>query len=445
MKVRRLPVDPGVSGWSAVLPPAPPPAQLNGRRRADYLIIGGGFAGLAAARRLRRVAPDADVVLLEAGRVGEGPAGRNSGFMIDLPHELGGDSYAGAAEADRAQTRANRAAIAFAAEAATDYGMDGEVFAPVGKVNGAASDQGLRHNRDYAAHLESLGETHRLLSAAEMQAMTGSAYYAGGLFTPGTAMIHPAAFVRAMAAGVAGEGVVVHEASPVVALSPSGEGWVAETPEGAVTASRVILAVNGHAESFERFAGRLIHVHLYASMTRPLTAAETATLGGEARWGITPADPAGTTVRRISGVFGGDRIVVRNRATYDPSMSAPQGAVARAGREHDRAFRARFPILDGVEMEHRWGGRLCLSLNSAPAFGEVAPGLFAACCQNGLGAAQGTLAGMLAADQAVGGQSEALTWMLSRPGPKHLPPPPLARIGAWAAIRWREMKAGAEL
>ena len=55
---------------------------------ADYLIIGGGFAGLSAARRLNQLEPTAKIVVLEACDIGEGPAGRNSGFMIDLPHNL---------------------------------------------------------------------------------------------------------------------------------------------------------------------------------------------------------------------------------------------------------------------------------------------------------------------------------------------------------------------
>ena len=63
---------------------------------ADWLIIGGGFAGLFAARRLTQLAGrDERILLLEAGRIGDGPAGRNSGFMIDLPHVLFGVDYAG--------------------------------------------------------------------------------------------------------------------------------------------------------------------------------------------------------------------------------------------------------------------------------------------------------------------------------------------------------------
>ena len=36
--------------------------------------------------------------------IGDGPAGRNSGFMIDLPHDLASDDYGGAVEADTATT-----------------------------------------------------------------------------------------------------------------------------------------------------------------------------------------------------------------------------------------------------------------------------------------------------------------------------------------------------
>ena len=33
--------------------------------------------------------------MLEAGVVGDGPAGRNSGFIIDLPHEVSSEDYGG--------------------------------------------------------------------------------------------------------------------------------------------------------------------------------------------------------------------------------------------------------------------------------------------------------------------------------------------------------------
>ncbi|MEM0943677.1 MAG: FAD-dependent oxidoreductase, partial [Pseudomonadota bacterium] len=273
--------------------------------------------------------------------------------------------------------------------------------------------------------------------------VTGSRYYLGGLFTPGTAMLQPAMFTRGVAAGLRSNRLQIFENSPVTELSREGCAWRATTPQGRVTAPRVILAVNGHAESFGLYRRRLVHVMLYASMTRPLTADEGKRLGGRKTWGITPADPMGSTVRRIGGT-GGDRIVVRNSISYAPGMEVSETALTRAGRAHDRSFAERFQMLGDVEMAYRWAGRLCLSLNDAPAFGEVEEGLFSACCQNGLGAAKGTLAGMAAADLATGEDTAEARFMAAQPGPRRLPPAPLAWAGATARLKWGEFAAGAE-
>ncbi len=443
MKVTRLPRDPGPSGWNEILPAPEPARELEERTTADFLVIGGGFAGLAATRRLAQLHPEARVVLLEAKRIGEGPAGRNSGFMIDLPHDLASDDYGGALEADLAQTRANRAGIDFAAGMAEDFGLGEEAFTRSGKTNAAATEKGHRHNVDFARHLSEMGEAHQMLDAAQMREITGSAYYVSGLFTPGAAMIQPALFVRGVAKGLRSNRVRVFENSPVTELRREGA-WNAVTARGRVVAPKVILAVNGHANSFGFFKGRLLHVFTYASMTRALADDEVRKLGGAPRWGVTPADPMGTTVRRISGT-GGDRIVIRNRFTCDPSMEVSAARIARVGLDHDRAFAARFPGLKNVGMEYRWGGRLCLSWNSVPAMGEVDEGLFSACCQNGLGTAKGTMLGKVTAELASGHGSQLLDEMQALDAPKRLPPAPITFLGANATIRWSERRAGREM
>ncbi|MCR9126742.1 MAG: FAD-binding oxidoreductase [Rhodobacteraceae bacterium] len=443
MRVTRLPRDPGPAGWNRILPPPDPPDLLRDAITADWLIVGAGFAGLAAAHRLAQLAPGDRIVVLDAVRVGDGPAGRNSGFMIDLPHDLTSDDYGGAVSADVAQTADNRRGIALAGEMAETYGLDPEAFAMTGKINAAATARGDAHNRSYARHLTAMGEAHSHLDAAQMLDLTGTRYYRGGLFTPGSATIQPALFVRGVARGLRSNRIALHELSPVIALERKGV-WVATTPRGRVSAPRVVLAVNGHLNSFGHMAGRLMHVMTYASMTRALDPSETARLGGAARWGVTPADPMGTTVRRVSG-HGGDRIVVRNRFTFDPSMEVSDRRLSRICRAHDAAFAARFPMLDGVQMQHRWGGRLCLSRNNVQVVREIEPGLFAACCQNGLGTAKGTLAGALAAELALGIDSPALTRARQADMPRRLPPAPVARIGATAHIRLAERRAGDEL
>ena len=53
--------------------------RLSGNAETDVVVIGGGLAGLTAARELRE--RGLSVVLLEAGRIGWGASGRNGGFV----------------------------------------------------------------------------------------------------------------------------------------------------------------------------------------------------------------------------------------------------------------------------------------------------------------------------------------------------------------------------
>jgi choline dehydrogenase-like flavoprotein len=89
----RLPKHAGRAAWNAIIGDPPPARPLKVDVTADFAVIGAGFAGLSAARRLHQLQPDARIVILDAGR--KGAAGRNSGFMIDLPHDLTGANYAG--------------------------------------------------------------------------------------------------------------------------------------------------------------------------------------------------------------------------------------------------------------------------------------------------------------------------------------------------------------
>jgi glycine/D-amino acid oxidase-like deaminating enzyme len=66
-----------------------PPWRIDFRPRkqslpetADFVVIGGGFTGLAAAAWLRLLAPDKSVVVLEAGHIGSGASGRTGGQFL---------------------------------------------------------------------------------------------------------------------------------------------------------------------------------------------------------------------------------------------------------------------------------------------------------------------------------------------------------------------------
>ena len=440
LRADRLPALQGPAAWNLILGPAPERAPLTGARTADVVIVGAGFAGLSAARRLQQIDPRAAVTVLEAGRIAESSAGRNSGFMIDLPHDLASEDYAGAGD-DRAMIALNRQAIAFAFGAVTDYQIDAHFFDRAGKVNGAASATAHAHNQSYAAHLASLGDQCEMLDAQAMVQLTGSRHYLGGLYTPGTVMLQPAGYIRGLAAGLARRGVQIHEQSPVTALTRTGGSWTVTTPQGQVSAGRVILTVNGHLESFGFEKGRLMQIFLYAVMTPELDAEALARLGGQSRWGITPSDPMGTTVRRIDSGQGGNRIVTRTCATLAPDRRIGPGHVQRAARVMQQKFDARFPQLRGMKMEHAWAGHLCLTLNGVAVTRKLDDGLYSGCVQNGLGTARGTLTGIGAADLACGIETDITRHFTAEAPPKRLPPQPFQQIGGNAVLRYKEWRA----
>ncbi|RWJ58983.1 MAG: FAD-binding oxidoreductase [Mesorhizobium sp.] len=433
----RTPADTSLSGWYGILPPPKAPEVLRGRHKADWLIVGAGFAGLAAARRLSQLVPDERIAVVDAQRIGWGAAGRNSGFMIDLPHELGSEHYGGSQDRDRRRIRLNRAAIEFSASSADEYGLQ-KFFVRAGKFHGAATGRGLSALRGFEEHLTGLGEPFERLDALQLKEITGTDFFAGGTFTPGTVLAQPAGFIRGLAQGLT-RGLHIFENSPVTSLQ-TGKMHTVRTAGGEITAPRLILTVNGHLESFGFFRKRLLHVFTYASMTRPLSRTEQAALGGEPNWGLIPADPMGSTIRRI-----GNRILVRNTFTYNPDMSTSEKQIRRIGAAHDRSFQARFPMLGEIPMEFRWGGHLCLSLNSAPAFGEIEERVFVAGCCNGLGTVQATLYGMLAADLAAGSNEPMVADALSEPTPVRLYPEPLMSIGAPLKLWAMQKRAGREL
>jgi glycine/D-amino acid oxidase-like deaminating enzyme len=440
---RRTPRHAGTAAWSAILPDQPASVPLPGDQTVDVAIIGGGFAGLAAARRLRQLEPAMTIAVLEASRLAEGASGRNSGFMIDLPHELTSDDYAGHGD-DLGMIALNRQAIAFAKGAVEDYGIKPDYFDPVGKVNGAASVAADALNRSYADHLTSLGEPNERLDAQGMYQLTGSRHYVSGLYTPGTVMLQPAGFVRGFGEGLRGSGVGIWEQTPVTAFSRAGSGWSLTTPKGRVTAGKLILANNGHLESFGFAQNRLMHVFLYASMTVDLPPDAMQALGGQPRWGVTPSDPMGTTMRRIDTALGGNRIIARTCATFEPGMEPSAATLRRTATVHRQKFESRFPTLAGTRMEYTWAGHLCLTRNGVSIARELEPGLIAATVCNGLGTARSTLTGIAAAELAMGLQTVTTRHFAAEAGPVKLPPKPFSTIGANVFLRFKEWRAGAE-
>ena len=423
-----LPRDDATNGWAHSLPARHPTPALEGAVTADWLVVGAGFAGLAATRRLAENRPNDKIILLDAQSMGDGASARNSGFVIDLPHNVGAELAD--LEAEQRVMRLARAALDYNAKNVAKNDIDCN-WSRRGQYLAAVSPSGIGHLEDFTRELDALGEPYRVLDNKQAAATFGSEYYRGAVHTPGTVLMQPAALVRGLADSMP-ENVTLHEQTPVTAID-YGARIRAETPAGSVDAGAIIIAVNGFAPEFGYYGQRIFSARAYASLTRPLTADEQAALGGEPDWGLLPTNAfAGATLRYTQD----NRLLFRQNMSFTGRMASNPGTHEAVRRGHITLFRARFPMLPEVTFEHTWVGYLCLSSNFGQGFGRHAPNVFTAICQNAMGATKGTVSGMLVADLACGVDNPLIADMEAIGQPARLPPRPFLDIGAWAKINW---------
>ena len=177
----------------------------------------------------------------------------------------------------------------------------------------------------------------------------------------------------------------------------------------------------------------MIEVIAHASLTRQLSPEERADYGVVEPWGLTPANAfAGITMRYTND----HRILIRQGLNYCPGQRIDEAETASVRRRHKVLFDQRFRVLSSVEVEHSWSGIVCLSRNSAPSFGQIAPNIWSAVCQNAVGVTKGTIGGILAADMATGRENELIADMQSLGSPSALPPRPVLDIGVRARFFW---------
>jgi glycine/D-amino acid oxidase-like deaminating enzyme len=439
LEFAQFPAPDGVNGWWESLPPASPANTVSSERQYDWVVVGGGITGLCATRRLAELAPDASIALVEADRIGHTTAGRNSGFFIDLPHDISSESYSRSVEADKADVRLQRHGIGYVRSVVRQHNIECD-WRDDGKFHASVNKKGQAALEHFAGGLARIDEAFEWLDEAAIRAVTGTDFYRGALFTPGCSTVQPAALMRGLAATLP-QNVKIFELSAVTEIEHRGDAKVLHFAGGKIVAKQVILCTNAYAAKFGRHPNGLLPVYTFASTTRVMNPDEVRKLGGTRSWSLIPANPMGTTVRRLIT----DRICVRNHFVFRPGLEVSEADLAKAKSLHQRSFERRFPMLKGVELEYTWGGPLCLSANNGALFGRRDDGVFEALGCNGLGLSRGSASGKLIAEYALGQSGELVRQLLKQPHPRSLPVRPIIDVAVSAAIWAKEFSAGAEL
>lgn len=378
--------------------------------RFDVVVIGAGFTGLNAARRLAR--EGVSVAVLEAGHVGAGGSGRNGGHLNNgIAH-----GYADAKAhlgADRAHAlyKAYDRSIDMIEQVIVEEGIACD-FRRAGKLKLASKPShvaGLRANYDLIAR--EVDPDTRWLERADLQGEVGSDGFHGGMLYQKSAMMHMGRYVTGLADATCRHGGMIWEHAPVTGRTKTRDGWQLATPRGTVQAGRVIAATGAYSAQVPGaplgyFRRRIISVGSFIIATRPLTAAEVAA--------TMPGNRTCVTSMNIGNYFRlspDNRLIFGGRARF--SAVSDQQSDAKSGKVLQAAMTAIFPHLADTAIDYCWGGLVGMTKDRFPRAGE-ADGLIYGMGYSGHGAQMSTLLGQALADLAMGRQGsnplEGLAW-----------------------------------
>jgi glycine/D-amino acid oxidase-like deaminating enzyme len=383
------------SYWHDTAPRFDAAVQGPPQGRVDVVVVGGGFTGLSAALTLAK--KGAQVVLLEADRVGAAASGRNGG------HVNNGFAQDYASMCARLGTeRANLLYRSFDAGVDTverivnEEGIDCD-FQRVGKLKLAAKPE---HYDKLARSQELLArevdpDTHMVSKAALHEELGSEAYY-GGLVFAKSAGMHMGKFVQGLASAAARNGVRIHEHTPMTSLRRAQQGHEVGTPGGCVQARQVLLATGTSAVGpLSWFRRRIVPVGAYLIVTEPLPL--------DVLDRILPRRRNATNTRNLVNFFRitpDNRLLFGGRARFaapGPESDRKSGEILR------RDMIATFPYLSNVRIDYCWGGLVDMTRDRLPRAGER-DGVYYAMGYSGHGTQMSTYMGTVMADIINGGQ-----------------------------------------
>ena len=278
----------------------------------DFLIIGAGYTGLSAARKLGQIYPNQRIILVDAQLAGEGASGRNSGYLVDTTLNDGFTSNKDL-ENYKKKTDIYELGINVLKRFIKEYQVDCE-WNETGKYFASSRIEDKKILKNFSKILSKLGFEYKILDNIELTKKLGTSFYNIALFTKGGILLHPGKLVRTMI-DVLPNNVQLFENSLLTKWSSNNNIISCYFDNGTVKTQKIIFATNGFLKSLGIKSNYNFPLTLTASMTRSLTDQEFKSIGEPKEWGVLPVRPMGATIRMTKD----RRILIRNTAeVYSP-------------------------------------------------------------------------------------------------------------------------------
>ena len=431
-------VNDSTCSWINDLPPRTNIKSLQSNEDSEWLIIGAGYTGLSAARKLGQLYPNQKIILVDAQLAGEGASGRNSGYLVDTTLN---DGFTSNKDLDnyKKKTDIYNLGINVVKKFINDYQVDCD-WNEYGKYFASSKKEDEKTLRNFSDTLKKLGFTHNLLSNNELSKRLGTNFYNVALYTKGGVLLHPGKLVRAMI-DVLPKNVCLYENSSLLSWSKTKDIISCKFKNGSVITKKIIFATNGFLNSLGIKSNYNFPITLTASMTRPLTDEEFKSIGQPKEWGVLPIRPMGATIRMTKD----RRILIRNTAEVHNPFKMSESDLNKRSINQKIGIKKRFPQLPENIVKSSWSGVVSRTRNSSQIFEKIDNNIFAAGCYNGSGIGVGTLFGEQIAIKATEENSKEIKTIEARRKPTWLPPNPFLNFGVKGRLIYERFKARSDI
>ena len=404
----------------------------------EWLIVGAGYTGLSAARKLGQLYPNHKIILVDAQLAGEGASSRNSGYLVDTTLN---DGFTSNRELEnyKKKTDIYRLGIEAVKRFIKEYQVDCD-WNECGKYFASSKLEDKKILENFSENLSKLGFEHNLLFNQDLTKRLGTNFYNIALHTKGGILLHPGKLVRAMIDTLP-DNVNLYENSSLLNWRKLNGTINCNFKNGSINTKKIIFSTNGFLKSLGIKTNYNFPITLTASMTRSLTDEEFKFIGKPKEWGVLPVKPMGATIRMTRD----RRILIRNTAeVYNPSKMSKSELDKRSIKQKI-GIKKRFPQLPDNIIQSTWSGIVSRTRNSSQIFEKFDNNIFVAGCYNGSGIGVGTLFGEQIVNKACNNYTKEIEIIEARNKPTWLPPQPFLDLGVRTKLIYERFKARAEI